>query len=203
MEQDRTIIEVGEKMNKQLKELEEGCKILREGKISDRIFDDEGNIDLHLEEWENIVTKTCPDVIHMLDIMITSFTGSGIFIVLYIILVEFCVCCLAGQVDKRKQTLVLLDTIMSMKSSGQTHSSPLTDGRSVSLKLNQTSNTTIDNLSKERLSHSSSSSRNIKTELEKHHSIKYSNLLQVVREKPNNIVGVQISDNYNPHQVRY
>ena len=53
------------------------------------------------------------------------------------------------------------------------------------------------------ISSSSSSSRNIKTELEKHHSIKYSNLLQVVRDNPNNIVGVQISDNYNPHQVRY
>ena len=35
---------------------------------------------------------------------------------------------------------------------------------------------------------SSSSSRNIKTETEKQHSIKYSNLLQMVRENPNNIV---------------
>ena len=113
----------------------------------------------------------------MLEIMITSFSGSGIFIVIYIKLIEFCICWIVGQVDKWKKIFVLVDMIMFMKSSGQTHSSPLTDGRSISLKFNQTSNTTIDNLSKEGISHSSSYTRDIKNEFEKRHTIKYNNLL--------------------------
>ena len=85
--EDSTITDVGAKINEQLYQLEETCKILRAGKLADRIFDGEGSIDLHLEEWEKIAEETCPDVLPILKIMITSFSGSGIFIVIYIILV--------------------------------------------------------------------------------------------------------------------
>ena len=85
--EDNTFTEVGERINEQLYKLEESCKILREGKLVDRIFDEEGNIDLRLEEWEKIVEETCPDVLPILKIMITSFSGLGKFIVIYIILV--------------------------------------------------------------------------------------------------------------------
>jgi len=100
-------------------------------------------------------------------------------------------------VDKEKIVFRMIDHMINSQSSGQTSCAPLTDAHSILQKLAGNSNMMIDVMSHDRLTHSSSKSREMKNYCVSQHEIRYKSFISHILQTPNSIANV-ISDNYNP-----